>query len=1140
MEHLRHFTQPVENLSPSPDYLSQAQSMGLKASQTLAANLINTLSVALGPTPPRSLHELRVTIPEDSLLSSWLAVYWKAINQPAFLDWADALDLDLPTLFLQGTRLQARKQAPYHAPLHTFTLADDSGWREVAYPILAITQVIDTGNVGMPYLGNRFEIEDRTLPLKLALAFHGYPLPDNSLQVQVIVDELHALNGFPGIDDSGHSKSVIHSELKNQQLDYQQLIRVLEETRNGDQDFDWLQVYRKHIALRSDSLLAHTMKYATRLLGALIGKLGLDRDAEKTASYYYDYEMRALCILPRSRQNNTRYIPPSDTPRWQELERLAATLQSNVYQDETFSVASLLSVYGIERPASGGDLTQLLALLRQWSPPVVPYISEWARSFSAVYAHRYYLGLLNDRYHMQVALQQTALGKQAADRIELNRIVDMDPDVFGPGLEKARQLLVKLTEHPDFIALRDAKGIDPGSHVLLTVAHMGARGLDGQWKQLSAEVLENERLRALLPPLLIAVRNNGGELRSNGEVSLKQALALCDVEAPSNAGEALKTARLLAIPLTIKPQSSQYWGALTLAQPSRWTLSRPQNQLILDISRRTLPQTYSHLFTYLSEPILKDRPVHDVRAEADFLLSHLLHSTRALALGEELSNQVDWHGRDAGETTTRASRKALVLAALILSLDPALNAPQGSINVFDLTDSYLWGESLAFVREIIEASLTALSRPTAALAAHVLLSNKSPEFLIRNIPEALPFMTSQAWVLFKHYVMYTEQELSGSSRQLSYDDLMTLAHMPASARWTRFLNHNNVTAPIVDWAVANGVLAKGETYTAIETNDAIKALNEQRERLKNALETFSSAFTSLHETALQDLQRVYPQQTELQAPILESPPDTKQYTLVELHMAGELKAQAKRWRTSEGSLDYPEVAKNFHQLNNINARFGNAFTRRLDQLQVAYVETVTHWLSHLSLPRREALEYGQVECFSLSKAATHGRFATLVYVQYFSDRYFYEFFPLHHVILPRRDLEYAHVIQATAEGNTPRPHAWKRFNWPAYAEGRAPDKSALPSLQPEVIIRKLDLTLPMPQWRNPDERRPRAPQTFNSARSSALATLIVQRQLLLGSAALRERAANPLTLEQAAGGYDPWTAYINRLVPNGDRAALLV
>lgn len=1140
MDHLRYFTQPVESLFPSAAYMNQAQSLELKASQTLAANLINTLSVALGPTPPRTLQGLRVTVPEDSILSSWLAAYWKAINQPAFLDWADALDLDLPTLFLQGTRLQVRKHVPHHAPLHTFTLADDSGWREVAYPILAITQVIDTGNLGLPYLGNRVEIEDHTLPLSLALAFHGYPLPDNSLQAQVIIDELRALNGFPGIDDSGHSKSVIHSELSNQQLDYRQLVRALEESQADGQGFDWLQVYRKHIALRSDSLLAHTMKNATRLLGALIGKLGLDGDAEPTAIYYYDYEMRSLCQLPPSRQNNTRCIPPYNTPQWQELERLADTLQSSVYLDETFSIAALLSVYGIERPASGGDLTQLIELLRQWSPPVVPYISDLARSFAAVYAHRKYLGLLNDRYHMQLALQQACSGKQAADSIELNRIVDMDADVFGPALEKARQIMLKLTEHPDFVALRDAKGIDPGSHVLLTTtAHVGARGLDGQWKLLTVDVLENERLKALLPPVLVAARHNGGELRSNGEVTLRQALNLCEVELPLNAGEALKTARLLAIPLTIKPQSSHYWRALTLSQPSRWTLSQAQNQAILEISRSALPASYTHLFAYLSEPILKDKPVADVRAEADFLLTYLLHSARAQALGEELSNRVDWHGRDAGETTTRASRKALVLAALILSLDPTLNAPQGSINVFDLTDSYLWGESLAFVRDILEASLVGLSRPTAALAAHVLLSNKSPEFLIRNIPESLPYMTSQAWVLFKHYVMHTEQELSGSSRQLSYDDFMTLAHLPASASWTRFINQSDATATIVDWAVANGVLAKGETYTALEINDAIRALNEQRERLKNALETFSAAFASLHDTALQDLERVYPQQTELQAPILESAPDTKQYTLVELHMAGELKAQARRWRASEGNLDFPHVAKDFHQLININVRFGTAFAQRLDQLQAAYVQTLNYWLSHLSLPRREALEYGQVECFSLSKAGTHGRFATLVYVQYFSDRYFYEFFPLHHVILPRRDLEYAHVIQATAEGNAPRPHAWKRFNWPAYAEGRAPDKTALPGLQPDVTISKLDLTLPAPQWRNPDERRPRAPQTYNSVRSTALATLIVQRQLLLGSAALRERAANPLTLEQAAGRYDPWTAYINRLVPNGIPAALL-
>ncbi|MGY2137556.1 hypothetical protein ACW9I8_13215 [Pseudomonas reactans] len=1082
MEHLRHFTQPVESLSPSTDYLNQLHRLQPNARQALVNNLINTLSVALGPTPPRTLQGLRVAIPEHSILGHWLSVYWKAINRAAFLDWADGLELDLSTLTLQGTRLQAKKYAPDNAQLHTFTLADDSGWQEVAYPILAVTQLIDTGNIGLSYIGNRVEIADRTLPLELSLAFHGYPLPDNSLQVQVIVDELRALNGFPGVDDSGQSKSVIHSELVNQRLDYQQVVSALEEVRTGSQDYDWLQPYRKRLVLRSDSLLAHTMKNATRQLGVIIGTLDLEGGAGPVTSYYYDYEMRAICLAPPSSHNNTRCITPLQTPQWQALERMADTLQSSVYQDETFSVASLLSVYGIQRPTSASELTQLLELLRQWSPPASPYISESARSFTAVYAHRKYLGMLNDRHKMQIALQQACLGKQAADNIDLNRIVDMDPDVFGPALETARQLLLTLTDDPDFIALREAEGIDPASHVLLTVKghHLSARGLDGRWKQLNAPVLANKRLWELLPPLLIAANNNGGEIRSNGEITLKQALALYEIEAPRNARKALKTARLLAVPLTIKPQAGQYWRALTLSQPSRWTLSQPQNQLILDISRRSLPATYTHVFAYLSEPVLTDKTLADIRAEADFLLIDLLRSSRAQALGEQLSNNVDWHGRDAGDMNTRASRKALVLAALILSLDPTPHAPANPLSSFDLTDNYLWSESLAFVRYNFEVSLPGLSRPSAALAAHLLLSNKSPEFLIRGGPPSLPYMTSQAWVLFKHYVVHTEQELPGSSRQLSFDDFMTLAYLPASASWERFLNHRDAAAPIVDWAVANGVLKKGATYTAIETNQAIKALKDQRERLKKALTIFTAPFTSLRETARQE-----------------------------------------------------------PQTSTINVRFGNAFAQRLDQLQEGYVEIISYGLSHLSLPRREALEYGQIECFSLSKAGTHGRFATLVYVRYFSDRYFYEFFPLHALILPRRDLEYARVIQAVNEGNALKPHAWKRFNWPAYADGHAPDQSVLPALQPDVMISKLDVTLPASERSEQDERRLRAPQTFNSVRSKALATLIVQRQLLMGSAALRERATHPITLAEAVDGDDPWTPYINHLVPNGNLAGLL-
>lgn len=1140
MGHLRHFIEPIESLSPSTAYLSQKQNLLRSASRTLANNLINTLSLALGPTPPGSLHGLRVVIPEHSALGNWLAVYWKAINRPAFLDWADALDLDLATLSLQSTRLQAKAHTPKNAPLQTFTLADDSGWREVAYPILAIIQLIDSSNIGLSYVGNRVEIDNPTLPLELALAFHGYPLPGNRVQIQVIVGELQALNGFPEVDDSGQSKSDIHSELINQQLDYQQLARELEEARNDGQDFDGLQAYHKRITLRSDSLLSHTMKNATRLLTAIIGTLEVEESDAPTATYYYDYEKRTLCRVPPSTHNNTRCITPPQTTQWQALERLADTLQSSVYLDETFSIASLLFVYGLERPASGAELPQLLELLGRGAASATPYISKSARSFVAVYGHRKYLGMLNDRYQMQVALQKVSAGKQALESIALDIIVEMDPDAFGPALEKARQSLLTLTEDPAFIALRDAQGIDPDSHVLLTVrGHVGARGLDGEWKQLSVGVMGNKHLRALLLPVLIAARHSGGQLRSNGEIPLKQALILCNIEVPHNAGEALKTARILAIPLIIKPQYSYYWRALTLSQPSRWPLSQTQNALILDTSRRFLPAPHTHLFSYLSEPILNEKPVEDIRAEADFLLIDLLQSPRARALGEALSNHVDWDGRDAGDTTTPASRKALVLAALILSLDPTGRTPGGSINLLDLTDSYLWGESLAFVRYNFEVSLAGLSSSSAALAAHLLLSNKSPELLIRGVPQSLPYMTSQAWLLFKHYVMYTEQELSGSSRQLTYADLMTLTQLTESPNWARFINRHDTTASIVDWAVANGVLTTDVTYTQVEINHAVKALNEQRERLKNALAILSTPFISLRETALNDLERVYPHNTGLQESVLESAPGTTPYSFVALHMAGELNAQTNRWSAPQGNLDYPQMAMHFHQLSNINVQFGNAFAQRLDQLQVAYVESIRYWLSNLSLPRRKALEYGRVECFSLSKLtsaktpAAPGRFATLVYVQYYSDQHYYEIFPLHHLIRPRRDLAYTDIIQATTEGNAPRPHAWKRFDWPAYAEGRAPGVN---TLQPDVIISKLDITLPAAQALEPSER---APQTLNSARSTALATQIVQRQLLMGNVSLRERAINPLTLEEAADRHDPWTLYVNHLVPTSNLASFL-
>lgn len=1152
MEHLHHFSQTVDNLSPSPADLSQEHTAQHKANQALIANVINVMSVALGPHPPQTLRGLRVTIPEHSMLGQWLAVYWKAVNRPAFLAWAQTLELDVSTLWLQGSRLQAHALPPGNAPLRTFTLADQSGWWQVSHPILTIAQVIDPGDIGLPYVADRITLVDRTLPLELTLAFHGYPLPDNRLQVEVIIDELRALDGFPGVDDSGQSKSVIHAELNSQQQDYQQLAQVFEHAQADEQPFDWFQPYRHRIVLRSDSMLANTMKQAARLLAAIIGTL--DVDTAKPV-YYYNYDRQALCPFPPSPENSARCTYPSRSRQWQELMRLAETLQTDVCLDESFSVAALLHTYGIARPLSDADLSQLIALLRQWSVPTTPYISESARSSVDAFIHRKYLGLLNDRYQMQGALQQACAGKLKPDPVVLDATVEMDPDVFGASLEEARTLLMELIEDADFIALRNAQGIDPSSHVLLTASgDINAQDLDGHWKPLRVQVLRNKRLAKLLPALFKVAGQTGGELRSHGDVRLDQAIRLYGMEVPLNAGEALNTAGLLAIPFLIRPQPTNYWHALTQSQPSRWTLSPNQKQKILDISRRFLPDPYTHLFHYLSEPILEGKSVPDIRAEADFLLGRLLASPRAQALARELSAHILWHGRDAGAVTTRASRNALVLAALILSVDPLPDARRNRIQQFDWSDSYYWSEPLEFVRTGIEFSLPGLDHSgSAPLATHLLLSGQAPEFLIRGIPGSMPFMTSRAWVVFKQYVAHTERELLGSSRQLSYDDFMTLVRLPPSPSLTRFISQPEATMPVIDWAVANGILVKKEAYSRTDLSKAISALNQQHGRLENMRSSLAKPFMSLYETALHDLQRVFARNTSLQEPVLEwlagdgkvpqeqpyeQIPTGKKYSLVQVYMAGRLDALPSGWHSSHHNIQYAQMAKHFHQLDNLAIRFGEAFAQRLEQLQAAYVESITFKLSQLTLPRREALEYGDIECFGLSKmtrsSPQHGRFAVLVYVRHYRDQHFYEVFPLHHLVRPRRDLEYERVIQATTEGNAPKPHDWKRFDWPAYAEGSAPADPSLAALHPDVIISKLDVALPavLPPP-NGDEDTPSVPQTYHSTRVSGLATLIVQRQLLMGSTQLRESAGKPLTLEQAASRYDPWTEYIGkRVIPH--------
>ncbi|QHF45310.1 hypothetical protein PspS35_16510 [Pseudomonas sp. S35] len=1132
--------------APGNTYSSEIQTLRTEGDSALIALLISRLSTLPNEGMPGAAEP--VAVPAQSMLGLWSEVFRKAINSTPFIAWAEAQRVDLKTLKVHNSALHVIA----HGVPKVFTLADTSGWWALANPIIYISQLVDPMTLGMPYARHLVSNDATTLPLDLTLAFHGYPMPANRLTALAIIEELQALQGFPAFDDNGRSKSIIPSELTQQRRDYHQFADTLERLIKDENHFFTLDIYRTRLHLESHSKLARTLKEAAALLQAIMDENDLSGTPQAPTRAHFDDARKLICVIAQDDgREQTTFAPASPDTRWERLNLLSEQLGIPIYPAHSVGLVDALQAYAIERPVGRADIKTLIQHLRQWAVPAEPAVLRAERSLTELVRFRRHVGLLNDRQAMRTSLSKVIEGGNLQGPNGLDRIMPADPDAIQAAVKLAYSHLHKLTDDPAFQAIRTRERIDPASHVLLSASgSIGARGLDGTWKSLADAVAEHDHLMLLMPPLKKLAAKTGGQLRTTDAVSLSQALRLYQFQLPTTLPEAHILLQRLQTNLALPAAQGCYWRALTpaSAQSSAWSLSLAQRQLIVTICDTFMEGHTLTLFGYMSQAILVGKSLTDVRAEADNLLMRLLASPPAQQLGEQLSNTLHWHGAHASDYSGSGSRNALILAALLLNLDPHCDVYPTRIRYLDWQADYYWGESVPFVCSHIETTLGGSSEPVAALATHLVLSRKAPHLLVRSIPDTTPYLGSHTWLLFHHYVMYMEKVLPGSSRQMTYSQIMFLAYLPPHGHWKTFLDSPPATVPILDWAVVNGILVQQGRYGLPAVNRAIEALNAQRARLTSALDAFAEPIVSLRQTARDDLRKVYPQNTWLQTPILMWLPHDSpfsedghfedvhtgpKYSFVDLHMAGELKVATLNWHSSQADVKYREMAKRFHLLEPISSLFLTVFEQKLKQLKAAYRELICYWLSQLTLPHREALEYGHVQLFSLSRSSSHddgparvGRFGVLVGVRYGSERHLHECFPRQLLIRRRHDIHYQQVMAALDSG-THQP--WMRFDWAAYEHGHWPAAhSSVPSLT-DLVITLLGNPLPEAAEMPPlDHLGRRVPRTLDSPRSHALANAIIEHQLE-DSRTLREKAKQPITLSQATNNIDPWSDYLRSM-----------
>ena len=1116
--------------------LSERDDLRRLGDRELIAQLLPILEAAVVPAA-----DTAVSVSDLALLGQWGDMFTKAINSAPFLEWADKRQLDFSTLRVRSGALEG--QAYLQPTVQRFTLADNSGWWTVANPIIFIAQLTDPADLGMPYLGDRITNTERRLSLDRVLAFYGYPMPTNRPQALVISEELRAADAFPSIDSVGQNRSLLHGERLNQQRDVQLLATTLESLV----DFSGLELFSTRVHLTSGSLLARTVKEAARHLKVIIEENG-EGESARLAGYFFDHARHVVSVLPNRLKGEfqVRDLRPK-TPdlRWHTLCRLADKLNTDIYPDHSLSLATCMQIYEIERITSQAALAPLVTRLRQWQIAPAPTLHAAARSLDERYIYNRFIGVLNDRHTLRDALNRIADSGVLQGPQGLNAIIPIDTETLHAKLLPGRQALQALVNQPPFAAILKAHHIDPSSHVLLsTDSGIGARDTEGVWKSLTQAVLADSRLAPLANRLKTLAGEVGGELRTNDSISLLQALRLYGIPLPSTPEDARLLARRWTITVPHPMYESNYWRALTPAQASQpigWTLSIQDRQQVLATSTRFLADTELSLFEYLSQPVLHGKSLADIRAEADLLLSRLIASPRAQQLAGQLAQAVQWQGREASVSGGHANRSALLWAALILSLDPTLDTYNGQINGLDLTAPYFWGESCTFVRSYVESSFRGVAPGTAALAAHLMLCGQAPQLLVRNIPDSLPYMATQTWVLFQQYATYLEQRIPGAARQMSHDEILYLAYLPPRGSWKLFLDTPQATPPILAWAATNAVLPRQKRYTGTQTNSAITALNAVRTRLHEAQANFSVKIPSLRVIALETLKKVYPQQTSLddltwsratqdtvtsRRELTHTPVSESKYSFVDLYIANELDARSSRWVSSDTRMSYPDMARRFAQLAPFNQVFANAFDAHVARLQAAYREYLQNAFSALSLPRREALEYGKVELFALrSGPGLVGVFGVIVCASFYWDRHVYECFPKYLLLRPRRDLDYATLVAAAASPDQAVPNL--AVDWPAYARGTEPSGQTPAPTGPGLYISQLDSHFAevedLPQA---DAEGHRIPRSFDSPRSQALAALIIEHHYLQGSAPLHALATLVSTLETISSTPDPWNEYL--------------
>ncbi|WP_160108559.1 hypothetical protein [Pseudomonas izuensis] len=464
---------------------------------------------------------------------------------------------------------------------------------------------------------------------------------------------------------------------------------------------------------------------------------------------------------------------------------------------------------------------------------------------------------------------------------------------------------------------------------------------------------------------------------------------------PKTVGEIRNLIKVISFVLPESAERADYKGALGYGRPLTAT------------HIRTIRETVQSFETLVAGGLLNTLLQHKTVTSPVQGLDLALNSDKAIQLGKSLESKLN-------AVTTPGSATEWVMAAMLLDLDPTPGQPRNHVVGYNLTQSANWGAKPSAVVSRLQAHLVAggkVSATTAPVAAYHLLSAFAPEFLVRDMPDNL-VCGSHTWTSFRIAVARIEQIDPGATRQMTFEQVMNYGSTDPITAGQEIAAQSASVDPLIDWAIANGVLVANatDTYTAAQLDIAREKFNGVRTEMAGARDSLTADMPTREGLALAELERVFGKGLPYEDLCLRRKNipygvQATMYSLLDLYITGQLEPGI--WSSYNDQIPIRTLEKNFKQLKPVESLFKATFTTYFDNLRSGSESVFKYLISQLPLEDRQSLEYGNQKFYSVrsaidknrylqtpeEKEAHKGRHGILIRSEYRGKITYYEVFP---------------------------------------------------------------------------------------------------------------------------------------------------